>query len=143
MPMESILRGWISLVAFMAVGNTIQCFVDESFLASKLYTGQPTLVNPLMARLFGVWTLLAAIVRFYGALYIRHKPMYNLTLCSFVLALVHFPVETFIYGSCTVSIGVITPILVSGISVILMIIGYGFVDFDDEGSRQARRKKTA
>ncbi|XP_006823047.1 ergosterol biosynthetic protein 28 homolog [Saccoglossus kowalevskii] len=128
--MESILRGWIALVAMMAVGNTVQCFVDERFLANKLYTGAAESVNPLMARLFGVWTLLAAIVRFYGALHITIQPIYNLTLISFILALVHFVLESFVYKSAPMSIGVIAPLLVSGLSVILMVIGYSYIEFD-------------
>lgn len=41
--------------------------------------------------------------------------VYNLTLASFVVALLHFVTETFIYKTCTIeSFGVFTPIIISG-----------------------------
>lgn len=33
------LQGWIAVVGLMALGNTVQCFVNHRFLAEHLYTG--------------------------------------------------------------------------------------------------------
>ncbi|XP_070570236.1 ergosterol biosynthetic protein 28 homolog [Ptychodera flava] len=136
--MERVLRGWICLVAVMAFGSTIQCFVSQS-VPGRLYTVQPKYVNPLMSRLFGVWTLLAAFVRFFGAVHITCKPIYNLTLVSFIIAMVHFLLEVFVYKTAAFEIGVITPILIAGGSVILMLIGYNYVEFDVPSRPHAKK----
>ncbi|XP_035677117.1 probable ergosterol biosynthetic protein 28 isoform X1 [Branchiostoma floridae] len=121
--MLATLRGWLAVVAVMAFGNTLQCFRNHGFLADRLYTGTPDLVNGLQARLFGMWTLLAAIVRLYCALDITNRSLYYVTMSSFVLALGHFLLETFVYQTATLDIGVITPIIVSGVSLVLMVVG--------------------
>ena len=36
------LRVWIGFVGLMAFGNTVQCFVDGSFIKSRLYTRDPS-----------------------------------------------------------------------------------------------------
>ncbi|XP_013401314.1 probable ergosterol biosynthetic protein 28, partial [Lingula anatina] len=91
------LRSWIGFVGLMAIGNTIQCFWDHQFLASRLYNGAPSSVNGLAARLFGVWTLLAGILRIWCAIFTYNRPLYDLTLFSFVLAFLHFSSEVFIF----------------------------------------------
>ena len=35
------LRGWIGMIGIIALGNTVSCFTDHSFLAKRLYTGAP------------------------------------------------------------------------------------------------------
>ncbi|CAH1262526.1 C14orf1 [Branchiostoma lanceolatum] len=126
--MLATLRGWLAVVAVMAFGNTLQCFRNHGFLAERLYTGTPDLVNGLQARLFGMWTLLAAIVRLYCALDITNRPLYYVTMSSFVLALGHFLLETFVYQTAALDIGVITPIIVSGVSLVLMVVGLWYLD---------------
>ena len=34
----NFLRIWIGFVGTMAVGNTVQCFVEDTYLFDKLYT---------------------------------------------------------------------------------------------------------
>ncbi|KAL5008143.1 hypothetical protein ScPMuIL_013724 [Solemya velum] len=75
----------------MSFGNTFQCFRDHSFLGSRLYTFVPEDVDPLMARLFGMWTLLSASLRLYCAISIYNKGVYNLTLLSFYLRFAILP----------------------------------------------------
>ncbi|XP_076443000.1 ergosterol biosynthetic protein 28 homolog [Babylonia areolata] len=119
------LRVWIGFVAFMALGNTVQCFVDHSFLVSRLYTSQPEKnVTGLAARLFGVWTLLAAVLRFACAIDIHNKILYHLTFLSFFLALGHFASEVFLYKTAQLTVGVCAPLIVSSISIVLMAVGY-------------------
>ncbi|XP_014676333.1 PREDICTED: probable ergosterol biosynthetic protein 28 [Priapulus caudatus] len=140
------LRGWIGVVALMGIGNTIQCFYNHVFLGENLYMEGPSQVTPLMARLFGTWTFLAAIVRIYCAYDITNRPLYDITLISFLIAFVHFTLEAFYYQSTGLHVGLATPLLVSGISIVWMIIGYSLVwpkddDDDDRVTVQSRRKK--
>ncbi|XP_064646477.1 ergosterol biosynthetic protein 28 homolog [Lineus longissimus] len=118
------LRGWVGLVGLMAIGNTIQCFVDPRFVRERLYTASTGRANSLTARLFGMWTLLAAILRICCAIDIHNKSIYNITLISFFLALGHFASEVFIYKTADLTIGIVIPLIVSSFSVLVMVIGY-------------------
>nr|XP_033807187.1 probable ergosterol biosynthetic protein 28 isoform X2 [Geotrypetes seraphini] len=69
----NILRSWLFMVSVIALGNTVQSFRDHGFLSEKLYTGRPELVNGLQARTFGIWTLLASVVRCACAIDIQNK----------------------------------------------------------------------
>ncbi|KAK6183486.1 hypothetical protein SNE40_010961 [Patella caerulea] len=122
------LRVWIGFVAIMALGNTVQCFVDPQLLKSKLYTVTPSNVNGLVARLFGVWTLLSGVLRFYCAVDIYNKALYNLTYLSFYLALGHFVSEVLLFKSAGFTVGVMAPLLVSSLSILTMSIGYLYLD---------------
>jgi len=118
------LQGWIFVVGLMALGNTISCYVDHSFLQSRLYTGAPEKVNDLSGRLFGVWTLMSACLRLSCAILITNRALFNLTLLSFVIAFVHFLSEAFIYKTAPLTVGVLTPLIVSGVSMLWMIVAY-------------------
>jgi len=118
------LQGWIFVVGLMAVGNTVSCFVDHSFLARHLYTGATDKTNDLAARLFGMWTLMSALLRLSCAILITNRALYNLTLLSFVLAFVHFLSEAFLYKTAPLTVGVLAPIIVSGVSTLWMIVAH-------------------
>jgi len=127
----NVLRIWIAFVAVMAIGNTVQCFVDPDYLFEKLYTSKKENVSGLTARLFGVWTLLAGAVRLMCSLHIENKILYHTTFFSFVLAQLHFTSEVFVYQTAALTAGIIAPLIVSSLSVIMMQAGYWFVEWRD------------
>lgn len=147
MEMLRCLQAWIGIVGVMAFGNTISCFYNHQFLADKLYTAAPDEVNGLSARLFGVWTMLSAILRLYCAFDIRNKSIYNLTLVSFFLAFIHFVLEITVYKTATLTVGVLAPLLVSSISIVWMLTGYCYlskpseVESENEMGMLKKRKK--
>ncbi|XP_046582489.1 ergosterol biosynthetic protein 28 homolog [Haliotis rubra] len=118
---------WIGFVSLMAFGNTMQCFVDHSFLYSRLYTVSESNVNGLVARLFGIWTLISGVLRFSCAIDIYNKAVYNLTLVSFVVVFVHYVTEILIYNTVELCVGVSAPFIVSFISIAFMIHGYKYL----------------
>lgn len=128
------LQGWIFVVGLMALGNTVSCYVDHSFLGSRLYTGAPEKANDLTGRLFGIWTLVSAFLRLSCAIAITNRALFNLTLMSFVIAFVHFFSEAFIYKTAPITIGVLTPMIVSGVSTLWMIVAYYFLLADKRAS---------
>jgi Erg28 like protein len=121
------LQGWICVVGLMALGNTISCFVDHSFVANRLYTGLPEKANDLSARLFGMWTLMSAMLRICCAFMIDNRVLYNLTFASFIIVFGHFLSEIYIFRTATLSIGVLSPLIVSGISMIWMLLCYRYL----------------
>lgn len=54
-------------------------------------------VTPLAARLFGVYTVLAGVVRVYGAYRVHDPVLYQLCLFTHVLAATHFTSEILVF----------------------------------------------
>ena len=68
--------------------------------------GKPTAVDqvtPLAARLFGVYTVLAGVIRIYGAYRVHDPALYQLCLFTHLLAAAHFASEALVFK--TVSLG--------------------------------------
>lgn len=60
-------------------------------------------VTPLAARLFGVYTILAGVVRVYGAYRVNDPVLYQLCLFTHLLAAAHFTSEALVFK--TVALG--------------------------------------
>lgn len=134
------LQGWIGLVGFIALGNTVSCFTGHLFLSDLIYTESPSEATALAARLFGIWTLLSGLLRIGCASCIKDRAIYNLTFLSFVLALLHFLLEVFVYKTAVVTTyGVISPLIVSSVSIVWMAIGYSYLP-DPYASPKTSRK---
>jgi hypothetical protein len=56
-------------------------------------------VTPLAARLFGVYTILAGVIRIYGAYRLDDPALYQLCLFTHVLAAAHFTSEALVFGT--------------------------------------------
>ncbi|CAH1792345.1 unnamed protein product, partial [Owenia fusiformis] len=136
------IRGWVGAVGIMAIGNTYQCFRDPRFFTEKIYTEISAKDYMLSARLFGIWNFLTASLRLYCAFFINNRQVYNFTLWSFLLSLVHFLSEVLIYKSAAWSPGLVTTLLVSVISIVVMIIGYWYIDSEEDMHRESLERKT-
>lgn len=60
-------------------------------------------VTPLAARLFGVYTILAGIIRVYGAYRVHDPVLYQLCLITHVLAATHFSSEIVFFKTLKLS----------------------------------------
>lgn len=60
-------------------------------------------VTPLAARLFGVYTVLAGVIRVYGAYRVNDPALYQLCLFTHLLAAAHFVSEALVFK--TISLG--------------------------------------
>eukprot|EP00117_Sycon_ciliatum_P026865 scpid70943/ scgid21952/ Probable ergosterol biosynthetic protein 28 &gt; Probable ergosterol biosynthetic protein 28 len=122
--MKLPMRIWIAVTGVMANVQAVQCFFGSpTFLAERIYTQQPEQVTPLTARLFGAWILLAGGLRLGCAYNIHNKHLYNATLYSYILAFGHFSTELAVYKTADVNFGTVAPLLVSGFSILWMLIG--------------------
>ncbi|KAM8807183.1 ergosterol biosynthetic protein 28 homolog [Eudromia elegans] len=126
----NVLRSWLVMVSVIAAGNTLQSFRDHSFLSEKLYTGTPALVNGLQARTFGIWTLLSSVIRCLCAIDIRNTTLYYITIFTFLMALVHFLSEVFVYHTAALTIGVMAPLMVASFSILGMLIGLQYLEVE-------------
>lgn len=124
---ERLLRTWLTLIAFMSLASSVQCFVESTLIIRTMYRQPSDQVNALIGRMFGTWTMLSGVVRLMCALFIDNRPVYDLTFFTFIMVWLHFLSEIIIFETTEPSIGVISPMVISGISMILMIIGYKFI----------------
>ncbi|GAA5835134.1 hypothetical protein JCM11251_000171 [Rhodosporidiobolus azoricus] len=116
---------WMLFVSGLAIFNSAQNFLTTK-LTKRVYSRAPAgAVNPLQARNFAVWTLLSAFIRIYAAYHIDNKPVYDLALISYILALGHFASEFLIFRSAGF-VGVSSPFIVATTSLVWMIKQYEF-----------------
>ncbi|XP_076979242.1 ergosterol biosynthetic protein 28 homolog [Tamandua tetradactyla] len=126
----NVLRSWLFMTSLIALGSGLQSFQDHTFLSEKLYTSKPDLVNGLQARTFGIWVLLASVVRLLCAFDIHNKTLYYITLWTFILALGHFVSELFIYGTAVSTIGILVPLVVASSSILGMLVGLQYLEVE-------------
>ncbi|KAJ3515485.1 hypothetical protein NLJ89_g1722 [Agrocybe chaxingu] len=136
------LAYWQLLVATTAVFNTVQNFVTLKF-TRRVYNNVPSAtgtrlsphtplltqeipVTALQARTFAVWTLTSAIIRAYAAYNINNKNIYDMAFFTYLIAFGHFSSELFIFRTCKLGPGVISPVIVSTTSLIWMFTQYDF-----------------
>lgn len=136
----TFIRVWVGLVGITALGNTVSSYLNGELLSETIFTVQPDLVNPLVGRLFGTWTLLAAFVRVTCAIHIDSKPLYHTTLFSFMLAFAYFMSELYIYKTLDITTGPVMALIASSISFLLMLAGYTHV-FPDPRRAERRPKR--
>ncbi|EGN98690.1 hypothetical protein SERLA73DRAFT_136580 [Serpula lacrymans var. lacrymans S7.3] len=123
---EGWLPKWMLLVASMAVFNTIQNFTTLK-LTRRLYSAvSPGTVTSLQARTFAVWTLTSAVVRGYAAYHMHDKTMYDMAMITYLIAFGHFTSEIFIFRTAKINVPVLSPCIVSTVSLIWMLKQYEF-----------------
>lgn len=72
------LSVWIGFVAIMALGNTVQCFIDPSFLSSRLYTRNPSINGQFYCYLnCGIGECAHLIFQLFPREREREKSIYN------------------------------------------------------------------
>jgi hypothetical protein len=107
------LSSWLLVVSVVSTLNTIQCFFGPA-VSRRIYHCRPQEVTPLASRLFGTWTLLSAVIRGVCSQQMENKPVYQLTMATFALALLHFGSEWLAYRSTNLkSPGLISPLIVA------------------------------
>jgi len=122
---EGWLPAWQLVVAFFAVFNAAQNY-NTLKLTKRIYAGMPHLVNPLQARAFGTWTITSAVIRGYAAYHIHEKAVYDICIFSYLIAFGHFTSELLIFKSCKLNGPVLSPFIVSSLSLVWMISQYDF-----------------
>lgn len=71
------------------------------------------LVTPLSSRTFGIWNLTSAIIRAYCAYNMNNKPLYEICMLTYVIALTHFISEVVVYKTARLTPGIISPLIVA------------------------------
>ncbi|QSL65379.1 hypothetical protein MERGE_002689 [Pneumocystis wakefieldiae] len=116
---EGFLPKWNLIISILAFFNTIQTYISLK-LTKRVYSGAHDQVNPLATRLFGTWTLISAIIRFYGAYHMSNSVIYEIILWTYYIAIFHFITEWFIFKSVKFGAPLAGPLIISTLSIIWM-----------------------
>jgi len=81
-------------------------------------------VTPLTARVFGMWTALAGIIRIFAAYDITNPPLYQMSFLTHVMAALHFTSEIFVYKTVMLRWEVAFPVVAGWSGAIYMALQY-------------------
>lgn len=80
----------------------------------------------LSSRIFGTYTILAALVRLYAAYHISNPPVYELALWIHAIAFAHFMSEWLVFRTAAWGRGIAGPVIVSTGSLVWMLSQWGY-----------------
>ncbi|KAF6240968.1 hypothetical protein HO173_000761 [Letharia columbiana] len=122
---EGWLPSWLLLVSVVSVGNTIQAYTTtKNTREVYLHSGSET--SALSSRIFGTWTIVSAIIRFYTAYNISNPQLYQLAMWAYAIAWSHFMSEWLLFKTAGWGRGLAGPILISTGSLVWMFSQWGY-----------------
>ena len=116
---EGLLPKWLLFISVVSMFNTVQNFAGTS-LTRRIYAKRPSEVTALTSHLFGVWTLLSAVIRYQAAWDISNPTLYRLAQTTFGIALFHFCSELFVFKSARLNGPFFSPLVVASVSLTWM-----------------------
>ncbi|KAF9422898.1 ergosterol biosynthesis protein [Podila epigama] len=120
-----LLPKWLWIVGVTSFLNTFQSFYTSA-ANRRIYANKPQEVTGLSGRTFGVWTLLSSVVRLYGAYNLHIGQIYNIVLCTFGIAWIHFMSEYFFFRTAKITGPFLAPCIVATSSLIWMVSQHDF-----------------
>ncbi|KAJ1919105.1 ergosterol biosynthesis protein [Tieghemiomyces parasiticus] len=119
-PADGLLSKWLLFVSVLSVFNTAQAYFRPLGLTRRLYDRRPQEVTPLASRMFGCWTLVSAVVRFYGAYHLRNPAIYGLLFATYLIAFTHYATEIWVFRSASIRGPALSPVIVATCSLVWM-----------------------
>ncbi|KAF9082048.1 ergosterol biosynthesis protein [Mortierella sp. AD031] len=120
-----LLSKWLWVVGVTSFLNTFQAFATLA-ATRRIYANKQHEVTGLSGRTFGVWTLLSSVVRLFGAYNLHIAPMYQITICTFGIAWLHFMSEFFVFRTAKITGPYLAPCVVATSSLIWMVSQYSY-----------------
>ena len=124
-PHQGLLPPWLLLISTVSLLNSVQNYATLS-LTQRVYAAQPAQTTPLSARTFGTWTALSSVIRLYAAYHVTNPQVYQLALCSYAIAWVHFMSEWLVFKTAKLGAGLMGPLIVATTSLAWMASQWGF-----------------
>ncbi|EFA86465.1 hypothetical protein PPL_00258 [Heterostelium album PN500] len=112
---------WLLVVAGLRALGFSQALFNIGRLRTNVYSGNPTQVTGLTARLFAAWTLMSFTLCVATAYNPYNQTLFTVTWTSFVYALLHFLTETLIFKSSSFK-DAIPPFIVATTSIVWMVL---------------------
>ncbi|GMK56396.1 hypothetical protein CspeluHIS016_0302360 [Cutaneotrichosporon spelunceum] len=111
-----VLPYWLLITSAASFYNVAQNYVTLK-QSKEVYAGKPEEMTPLAGRLFGAWTAMAAVVRLLAAYDISNQGLYDLAICAFGVATLHFTTEWLVFGTVKPNRASLGPLLVGSSGV--------------------------
>jgi hypothetical protein len=124
-PSVTALQRWLYTAAILRLFSVYLGFFDWTKFRTNLYSGKPDLVTELQGRTFAVWTITTCALCLICAKDPKVPSIYGATLFSFLVAFLHFAAELLVFKTTT-PLSALSPLLVSGISVLWMGLGWSY-----------------
>ncbi|KAL2651431.1 hypothetical protein R1flu_019559 [Riccia fluitans] len=116
---------WLIIVGLVRLSSVWFGFFDIWALRMAVFS--QTEMTEIHGRTFGTWTFLTCTLCIVTAFNLENRPLYLVTLLSFVYALTHFVTEVFIFNTMAIS-NLATVSLFALPSLVWMIVEYPKVD---------------
>lgn len=136
-----IVRIWFAVMSIVNLGDSFQFFLNHSLLSTQFYTLSQHYANPAFGRIYGILLFLLAALRFSCAINIHNKSIYNLTLLSFTLLFGNILLELFVFKSASANFYILLNLFLSGVSIILLLLGFYFVRLEPSSSDRTEQEK--
>lgn len=115
-----MLANSLFVIGALALYNSAQCFIPKLNVTKRIYSKDPTQLTALTSRMMGTWTMTSAMIRLYASYHIHEKAAYDLTIGTFVLALMSFGSEVFVFKTAPItSPGVFPVFIITGIKKLI------------------------
>ena len=114
---------WLLFVASLRALSVAIGYTSYTVFKEKIFDKKPMEVSPLYGRTFAIWTLLTCILTTITALNLDDKPLYIVTIVSFLLAGLHFLSEFFLYKTMGF-VNLLSPGIVASVSFTWMLLEF-------------------
>eukprot|EP01027_Heterolobosea_sp_BB2_P011089 GEZU01016177.1.p1 GENE.GEZU01016177.1~~GEZU01016177.1.p1 ORF type:complete len:136 (+),score=28.18 GEZU01016177.1:202-609(+) len=127
--MTDYLKYWLYFAGFLRLFGAYNGYFQQKIVQKNVYGAKPTEVTKLQGRTFAVWTLASLGLCIACAAGLQSNgtssELYAVTFYSFILALGHFVLETFVHGTSTVR-NALPPFIIASTSLIWMWLQWDY-----------------
>ena len=111
--MKTYLQVWLVIVALLRCLSVYIGYLNVSRFRTNLFTmAKPGQVTDLQGRTFGIWTSVTCLLCLLCAFNLDQSAIVLATIGSFVIALVYFMLEYFVYRTVSIA-SVMSPFIVA------------------------------
>eukprot|EP00871_Galdieria_phlegrea_P004708 jgi/Galph1/5238/GphlegSOOS_G3852.1 len=110
------LRIWVLFTGLAGISAAIGAFVRPLSPIETLYRNISPKMSLPVARLYATWLLLSSVVRLTFVVSSYHTSLAIITFATYLIALIHFSMEIFIYQTVPLYPGGQAPLLVATVS---------------------------
>ncbi|ORY24681.1 putative ergosterol biosynthesis-related protein [Naematelia encephala] len=114
---RGILPYWLLLTSAASVYNVFQSYTT-TWQSKEVYAGRSAEMTPLASRIFGSWTLTAAMIRTMAAYNVSDPTAYHLVMGTYIIAAFHFGSELFVFKGVKINRASIPVFIVATVSLV-------------------------
>lgn len=115
----------IDQISVTSAGNTVQAFLTPKN-TRQVYAKSGQELTALSSRIFGTYTFVSAVIRFYAAYNISTPQFYQLAIWTYLIAWCHFFSEWLVFGTAAWGKALAGPVFVSTMSLVWMFSQWGY-----------------